>query len=210
MSHLADSSPLDLLQKAGESVSSLWEGRGVSLLSERIWSGVQCWPLSFDYLCLSQGQTAVVYKDPVGTIPLLTAGKYRESQPYLPHLGEGKMMDVDPVAGGACPWSKMQNNRVLCMALWEEGEPVGPHTRQQAESLGQEFVILRCRILPKALASGKIRLLSKFWPKGNFTEAAPWAKQQKYPRAGGADCFILKPNRKEGEKLRQRSFVSSL
>lgn len=45
-------------------------------------------------------------------------------------------------------------------------------------------------------------MLSKFWPKGNFIEA-PWAKQQKNPKADGAYCFIVKPNRKEEEKLRK-------
>jgi len=56
----------------------------------------------------------------------------------------------------------------------------------------------------------KIRLLSKFWPKGNFIEA-PWAKQHKNLKADGAYYFVVKPNRKEGEKLRRiRSFISSL
>lgn len=42
----------------------------------------------FNYLCLSEGQTAVVYEDPVGASHIV---KHRETQPTLPtSSGKGK------------------------------------------------------------------------------------------------------------------------
>lgn len=54
LSHLAASGPLDLLQKDGRSTLSLWEGRSVSLWSERIWSDVQRWPQRFNSMPVPQ------------------------------------------------------------------------------------------------------------------------------------------------------------
>lgn len=54
LSHLAASGPLDVLQKDGRSMSSLWEGRGGSPWSERIWADTQHWPQRFHSVAASQ------------------------------------------------------------------------------------------------------------------------------------------------------------
>lgn len=94
-------------------------------------------------------------------------------------------------------------------------EPPGRRASQQDSDTQRQKAYdrnLRFQVdesLLKTLTSGKMRLLSIFWPKGNFIEP-PWAKQHKNPKADGAYCFVVKPNRKEGEKEGTSSFISNL